>query len=399
MVEAWLVENDVDVTVVKDFEALEEFIRISNHPILTADSVITASDGREININWLRHYLDKQMEGLPRDEQLKILARKKLREKMSGKMNGMKSRVFGTSYFAKEDGRVNNGSISVLDTKKDEIIELFGRMFSAAEVHEIIVSDFKIPITLSTVWLFRRNHAAIIEEKIEAFKREYSDVRLGIKRSRLEELSYIFRKTKTAYKEKFSRQDARLLMDILRQFKEEVEGDFDVRISGSLEARIENNINVHIKHEMSKNLNLMNIIVSKIATRTQVNPILLLKRLNDSYYKDFTAINGGEVPEDGVKPHLPSNEEYDFEKIKQLNDEKQAEMNKAIEEAEVLEEERAEEGREQEIKSNLLKQIKIKQAELNASKKRVRVKSIINNTREKRNTNPNKRGRPKKKEN
>ena len=58
-----------------------------------------------------------------------------------------------------------------------------------------------------------------IKELQENFKKDYSDIRLGYKGSRLEELQYIYNNRKSIYSKSNSREDEKELMTLIESIK------------------------------------------------------------------------------------------------------------------------------------------------------------------------------------
>lgn len=102
-----------------------------------------------------------------------------------------------------------------------------------------------------------------IKELQENFKKDYSDIRLGYKRSRLEELQYIYNNRKSIYSKSNSREDEKQLMTLIESIKKEIQGD--LVINGNINLQIEEKANFFIQKEMLKNLNISMYISSEIA--------------------------------------------------------------------------------------------------------------------------------------
>lgn len=302
-----LIELGIDPSLVVEPEAIEEWLKYENHPILKKRTRI-ASNGDEIDLGWLHHYFRKMISGLPTDEKEKLEKLKDLYISQLGKASRAKQIVFGVNAKAKmSDGQ----STKMLARKQAEIIELFGRYFSTTEVLEIVVKDWGIPVSRVTLERFLNEHNEIIREKRELFKQSYSDVRLGYKRSRLDELSWIYKKLKNKYIENESREELRLMLQTIKQIKEEVEVEtLNLNISGNVS--VDHMVNIHVKNELNVVNNISLLVINKIANKQQIDPNVLIHRMNTSFYKKY--INGENVNVDSTK--LPSVEEYDFERIK-----------------------------------------------------------------------------------
>jgi hypothetical protein len=286
-------------------EAFRKWKAWKKHPILK-QRIITTSEGVEIDIVILWHYFRKRIEHLPEEEREELIARKKKYTHVINTINGLK----GAMYAAWGRSKQYKG---ILDSRREDIIELFGRMFTIHEVHKTIVEDWGIPASLQAVEKFRAAHINTIVEKIEEFKRSYSDIRLGVKRSRLEELTWLYVQTKEKFKMNKGMNEHRQLLATIDAIRKEVEGDKLV-IEGGLELNIENTVNVHLKKEVLKSLNIYQIILARVAMRARISPMILVNNLLNSFYsKHFGIVAKPTVNYDELT--YPSIQPYDFNMI------------------------------------------------------------------------------------
>ena len=157
-----------------------------------------------------------------------------------------------------------------------------------------------------------------IDELKKDWEQDYSDIRLGHRRSRLDELSWLYGKTKDKYKGYESREDAKLLLQILDHIKKEVDGD--LVINGKIQVDIEQTINLQIQIEMIKEFNITAFIIAKIAGKLNINPLFLMSRLAHSHYAKFTgfaAANKDEMTEAEI--YSPTSIVYNWEEIVNSN--------------------------------------------------------------------------------
>jgi len=305
--------KEIDEKMVKNPDALAKFKALVKSPLLNEKAMYEASNGEIINIAWLKHHLDSKIAALPSAEQEKILVMKTTYHKLLLKASVLRKQAMGV------DMGMPRGADHplLLQPKEEELIELFGRMFSPEEVHKIVVEDFKLPASLQQVINFRRKHLNTITEKIELFKREYSDIRLGVKRSRLEELVWMYNRLKSKYKETDSREDVRVMLSLIEQVRKEVEGD-TIKFEGNLDVNLESTVNIHLQKEVFHQLNINQIIMGRVASRMGQQSIDLVRALQDSYYSRFNKMNGiDDVDYEEIE--YPSNVPYDFDQIKTLN--------------------------------------------------------------------------------
>ena len=129
---------------------------------------------------------------------------------------------------------------------------------------------------------------------------------------------WLYNETKQQYENTQSKDDRRFLKELLESIKREVEGDV-IRIEGDLQVNIEHTLNVHVQQEIYKKLPINEIIMTRIAMRTGVNPLLLLYRLQSSYYSKFTGFSTVQNTDDSVLPEYPSSHVYDLDKLQSLH--------------------------------------------------------------------------------
>ena len=282
-------------------------------PILVERRYFEASDNVTYDLAWLPKYLEKKIEHLPEKERRKIRAFKSIYYFALNTANVYKREAF------KKDAAKSISSESILDGKKTELIDLFGRMFSGEEVLAIVNNDWHFHTSIETLNKFRKNNIEAIAIKIEEYKRSHSDVRLGIKRSRLDELTYLYSDRKKRYLETRRADDYKLLLITLEQIRKEVEGD-KLIIEGSVEVNIEATIQNHLRTEIFKTLPLKEIILGRIASRMNIAPSKLVKSLNDSYYSKFSKFLDSQASDIDFEMSFPSDESYDFDSISKYHE-------------------------------------------------------------------------------
>lgn len=355
---------------VVDKEAYIEWQQKIKNPILTTKRDITCSDGTEVHLALFPHILKKRIQHLPLDEQNSILKKKELYFRINNKATQLKRRAFGDDFKGQKGG--------MLGSREPEVIEYFGRMFSIDEVFKIINEDWGIQLGKQAIERFRKNHAEEIDRKIEEFKASYSDIRLGVKRSRLEELVWLYTRQKDKYINTDSRDDYKLMLTTLEAIRKESEGD-RLTIDGKLDISYEENIQVHLRQEIFKTLNLKEIILARVAARMSVNPVKLIFSLNNSFYKKFSNVLG-DYDENNITDTdqtFPSQMSYNFEKIQKYHQER----DKDIDDAVIVDEQTNGKSQEEGIKKKLTlaEKIKQKRAAVSRSNSEVNANSAIYN--------------------
>ena len=200
------------------------------------------------------------------------------------------------------------------------IIELAGRFYKAEEIHQVLCEDLEVTsVSVSQIKTVVKDNIAKIKELQEKFKKDYSDVRLGYKRSRLEEFQYIYNKRKSIYEKSNSREDEKQLMAVLESIKKEIQGD--LVINGTLNLQIEDQANMYAKNEMLKNLNISMYIIARLAGRMNKNPLFILSRLAHSRYAQFTGFGENGLSPTAISDEIsyPSQILYDWNKIEEAN--------------------------------------------------------------------------------
>ena len=318
----WYADFDDDVV---DQKAYKLFKVYRNSVYFKEKRYFTFTSGLKIDLVQFYTHLMKSIEGEPEEERLACKAEKSKYDSIKGKVLAFKRKALnGSSYSPKF------AEYSQLTPRKEEVIELFGRMFSIEEVHKVVVEDFKIPCGKQVIERFRKRNVDTISAKIEKYKTEYSDLRLGVKRSRLEEYMYIYTTLKDKFKLSLNREDARVMTTVLESIRKEIEGD-KLTIDGNLDINVEGTINVHMQQEVFKNVNIQQIIVARIAAKLGKTATEVVRSLVESYYSKFTGFKARKEGEDENEMIIyPSTMSYDFDQIIRKN-------NSGIQEAKVIE--------------------------------------------------------------
>ncbi len=293
------------------------------------------------------HHLRKKTEHLPKDEVDKLLKVHKKVQSMKGKLASLKKKSYGYS-------RKMGVDTTILDGKAAHIVELFGRYYSETEVHEALIVKFGIEVNMNSIKNFRRNHAEDIKRRQEAFSQEFSDIRLGYKRSRLEELAYIYRTRKTQYKNGYNREDGKELRMLLEQLRKEVEGDkqsIDINVRNNAEAKIE----MHIYNQLMEDISVKCLIVARVAGRMKVNPLILMERLTSGFYAKYTGFAEPDRDKEEVARIYPSSLIYDFNKLEKRSERKTVFTAHNVVEAEIIPDDEKEQLTS--IKNGILKRI------------------------------------------
>lgn len=356
-----------------DKESYLEYKKLQKNPLLNDKKEIECSDGTIVNIALFPHILLKKIEHLPIDEKNRIMIKKQLYFKVNNKLNALKRKAFGNNPFQKDTGTAKN----TLEARQTEIIELFGRMFTVDEVFKTINKDWGLQVSKETVRQFRIKHAEEIQKLSDKFRASWSDLRLGHKRSRLEELIWMFGRQKEKYIDKNNKtDDYRLLLATLEQIRKEAEGD-RLTIDGKIDVNYEANIQTHLREEVFRTLNIKEIILGRVAARMNISPAKLIYSLNNSFYAKFSNVLGtyDENNAEGKDTVYPSQMNYDFERINK----EFIKRDNEIEEAMIIEETKSNKSmtRAEEIQAAMLEKLKIKKDNINKMRSNVSMSNDV----------------------
>lgn len=301
---------------VKHPEWYLEHLRLKNNPIHRLK--LTIGD-RQIPISHPYPVIKKAMAAanIAEDEPagLKILGLKKKQ---------MQTMMHSNTMFRKAYGKIvdNSGQVveirSIFDPVKEKLIMLFGRMFTVKEIHEICVTEWKLNVKSQALTDFRLSNVNEINKLIEEHQRTYSDIRLGHKRSRLEELVWLYNSRKRIFDVTKKADDHRLLLATLNQIKQEAEGDV-IRIDGNVDININSSIEQHIQQNLMKTIGIKEIIMGRVAAKINIPVTRVIEALNQGYYR--RVIDTQDV-EHEVMPSYPSTQNYDFDRIKAVQAQK-----------------------------------------------------------------------------
>jgi len=284
-------------------ERLEQSQRFIEFPAIDPDL--------QIDCLWPEPTLKKKIAHLPQEAVEQVRASVTALRKLKGKMSSAKVQAFGI----KKRG-VHSMHETLLHPYRAELVELFGSYHTSQEVKQFIKARWGLDITLASVRHFRKKHIDKIKQRQEEHQRDYSSIRLSHKKSRLQEYSELYSHRKDHYYRTMSREDYKLLIATLEKIKREVEGD-KLTVDGHIDINVQHTVDMHLYNEILKQIPIIDIVISRLAARQQINPQYLMARLHQSIYAKFS---GFDVP-DGETVYdqevvYPSSAVYDMEQIK-----------------------------------------------------------------------------------
>ena len=321
------------------------YAKLCADPKINEEIFFDTSDGQRINLMGSMHHIKRFIAGLPNAEQETVTNAVKERKSLIATLNLVKRKAFGLKGIrAKNEESILS---RMLKERSTEMLELFGRFYSTTEVHKIVCEDWGYTdVNIRQIREFKEKNDQLIKERQESFKADYSDLRLGYKRSRLDELHYLYNECKQKWENgNQNREDYKLLLITIEQIRKEREGD-KITIDGNMSLSIEHTFILEKQKELLSELSITTLIMSNLCGKLNMDPKYYLAKLHSSYYARFNNFIG--APEYGEEILYPSDVPYDFEQIKLLNEKKKKEevivLNKPIEE-------------KQEKKANLLRDL------------------------------------------
>jgi len=312
----------LDNLQVKNQTAYNNFVAMSSSPWLSEKRYYRSTYDKLLQIDLLLRKTDfeRAIVHLSENEKLYVRGIKFIVEKAYYLVTKLKNQAIGLEFWT--SSFQNNMAIDdklIIENRKADIIALFGRMYSIDDVHRIITQDWKIDVAVSALENFRSRNIDKITELQKEYTNNYTDVRLGYKKSRLEEYMWLYNDTKQAYENTRNKEDRKFLKELLEAIKREVEGDL-IRIEGDLQINIEATLNLHIQQEIYKKLPINEIIMTRIALRNNQNPLMLLYRLQNSYYAKYTGFAPKEeMDNESALPEYPSAFVYDLDKLNAMH--------------------------------------------------------------------------------
>ena len=238
---------------VVDEAEYKKMILLQRHPVMH-NTTYLSSNGDEINIAMLPHYLEKAITHLSNKEQEQVREMKRQWNQIRAKISTAKSKAYGTAgmYGGKNKSQIARYQLEPLE---HDVIELLGRMFTVPEVVRIMSEENGLEVSDEDVKKILKKHLAEIEKKRDEFRNKVTDVRLYNKRPRLEELSWMYSKMKARYIALNSSDAYNAMLRTLEQIRKEAEGDI-VTINETVDINVELTIQKHIQEEIYKTINL-----------------------------------------------------------------------------------------------------------------------------------------------
>ena len=344
-------KNNIPKEVV-DVEAYEKFLELQNSIDFASDRYYQTSDPKlKVDLMCVPSILRRQMRHLPSGEIESIIEKTTKFRTLLSYRRVEEVKAFGLNIS--KDKTLNN---SVLEIKKAEILDYFGRYFKPTEVHRIIMEDWGYKsIPYNQVRDFFKANQDTINELQNNYRASYSNVRLGLKRSRLDELSWLYEDRKKRYGTNPTQSEANLLKGLLESIKREVEGD--LVLNAKVQVDIQQTINFQLQNELMKDLNVTKLVLSRLAGIENINQMMLLSRLSNSFYSKFTGFRVADKDRFTDEIPYPSGVLYELDRIAEKTEEIEKNDN-VLKTLPIITEERKNEVLS--LKDKLLKELKSK---------------------------------------
>lgn len=338
-------------------KAQEELDEIEKHDLFKGDGYYTCSDGTMVSYRGITKVIRVQMMHLQEEEIQEVLDINATYRSLASKRMMLRRIVAHEPLFQK------NQDWEKCKERSQELLDLFGKMYSGAEIHKIVTVEWGYSRVLydEHILQFQRDNIDTITKLKDEYQKNVSNVRLVHKRSRLDELTYLYQTRKMKYEHSQQKTDHELMLKTLEQIRREVEGQ-RITINGQIQVEHELAVQDHVNSEILKYLNINDIIIGRLCSRLGVNPKYILYRLHTSYYSKFTGFLPDSMGEENEVTY-PSQIVYDFNRIAKLNESLITEDIEYKEENEITDEPKA-----LSIKELLSQKLKEKQDKIDAQK-------------------------------
>ena len=260
-----------------------------------------------------------------------------------------------TKFKRKAFNVIGGSRVPVLDKRRSEIIEMYGRLMTSSEILEYVNKTWGLGVTLGQLGRFYTSNYAEISKLREDYESSYTDISLTKKRGRLDKKAYRHAILTKKFKEEGgSINISRELGNLEEQIRKEVEGEFiRLDINGQIDVNATISVNKKLS-EVQREIPVNELVVGLVAAKQGINPLQLMSSLSSSIYSKFSGfgVQHAEVEEE---PEQLLNLSYNWKDIEKMH-KKEKEQN-----AEVVDFEEIKEDEEREVetkKEQLLKLLK-----------------------------------------
>ena len=279
------------------------------------------SNGNVANLLGFWKHIKIKVEGLGDEEIKEVYDDHREAKRLLREMAHCKVKAFNLQNASKHQ---KEGRTHLLEVVKAEVLEWFGKLYSEEEIQKKL-AEKGIPVHIGNIRRFRQSYKTEIEKLQHEYELDWRSVSISRKRSRLDQLSYIYNITKQEFDNNrgtgqlpFSKE----MRAVLEQVRKEVEGDLvKLTIDGKLDITSTIEINKSTE-ELYSSINFMALLIGRVAARFQMNPAVLHYQLMNSWYSEFTGIKRNDKLKE-LKPNYPSSIVYNWDKIRSMHQEKE----------------------------------------------------------------------------
>ena len=212
-------------------------------------------------------------------------------------------------------------NINLLEPVKSELIDWFARSKSSVEAHSILLTKYKINVTIPTISKFRDINKALIQETKAQYNASLEDIPLTVKRRRLEEYQNLYYKRKNQYELHESVENTRIMMSLLEAIRNETDG-----MQLKIDLDISHQVDIHLQQDEIKGMNIPMMVLAKVCGKRGINPLWMLAKLENSIYRKFNhVVNEDIYLEQHDNVIYPSDVPIDWDKMEKLQNQKQQE--------------------------------------------------------------------------
>jgi hypothetical protein len=220
--------------------------------------------------------------------------------------------AFLDSRFKPKENKENK---KVVEANLDTLMGLCARQYTNSEIMQFMKKEHNVSITYGGIQWFRHEYSDQIEKATRAFQTDSSTIRLTHKSSRLEELQDLYIKLKDMFIEKEQTKVVQQMTNILKNIKEEVEGNVkrvEIDINGNI--NINHALSIDKQQQIMDNMHIYDLIIGRVASKAGKSPLLYISALRNSFYADVVGF-GNKNKEEAEIRSLPSDFNFDLDEL------------------------------------------------------------------------------------
>jgi len=201
------------------------------------------------------------------------------------------------------------------------ILELFGKFYTVADVGKIMAKEYRIKIPEDELKKFYVDHRDLISRRRAEYVLQNKDFRVATETGRLEVLNQMLVEVEIKNRAAGgSNVDyCNLILRIIEQARKEVKGN---ELKMTVDGKIDINATIHAETNVMsvmKQMSINALVIGLTAAKTGLNPAVLISQLANSWYAQFNGFNSNVM--DGAEVQLPSAliKQYDWDKMEKAS--------------------------------------------------------------------------------